>query len=200
LNGQGSYTPIEGLSTGAETITVQADLIRLLMGKFDGNQSAAATACGVSVGRLNNYIRGKRTMDDDAILKCAKCLDLQAEKLIPQHHAETAATPELRSVWKHLTAAAVIVLATGITALPSPAAARLNVDSTMHYAKCFEIGTILVRPFAQTLERAAWNARPAGRLSGPVPTPAPRPTTGAPSTTKRRYMAHGPAGGWLDVT
>ena len=110
------------MSTGVDVLT-QEKLISAMRARFVGESEAAiARHAGLTPQRWNNYTQANRRMDDDAILGCAKALELDPLKTLAAHHTEMARTARERAFWQRwaatVAAAALLpfVLAIGTTA------------------------------------------------------------------------------------
>ena len=71
----------------------------------------------MSLSRVNNYIRGTRKMDDDAVIACCELLGWNAQKYVAAHRAEIATSAREVTFWRKLagSAAAVVVLLAATT-------------------------------------------------------------------------------------
>lgn len=96
-------------------MTTQETLLIALRGRFGDSQTAIADATGMSLSRVNNYIRGKRTMDDDAVIACCELLGWNAQKYVAAHRAETATTKREVSFWRKIAATAAILIVSATT-------------------------------------------------------------------------------------
>ncbi|AXH76725.1 MAG: helix-turn-helix XRE-family like protein [Inoviridae sp.] len=114
-------------------MNTQETLLAALRGRFGDSQTAIAEATGMSLSRVNNYIRGTRKMDDDTVIACCELLGWNAQKYVAAHRAETATTKREISFWRKIagSAAALFVLVAG-SALPGVGArdAQASVQST----------------------------------------------------------------------
>lgn len=73
----------------------------------------------MSLSRVNNYIRGTRKMDDDAVIACCELLGWNAQKYVAAHRAETATTKREISFWRKLAGnAAALFIVLAATTLP----------------------------------------------------------------------------------
>lgn len=98
------------------------------------SQAGLARRAKLQPPRYNNYVQGIRHMDDDAIIGCAQALGLDAKELVFRHRAELADTDRTRSLWRRVSAAAVLVLTLG-AAPHFDASASVSGSQAMHYAK-----------------------------------------------------------------
>lgn len=114
------------MSTGVD-MTVQDQLLAGLRGRFGDSQTAIANAMGISLSRLNNYVRGVRRMDDDAVIACCELLGWSAKRYVALHRAEIAGTKREEAFWRKLAAAiGAVILLVGMTH-PARAEARFVV-------------------------------------------------------------------------
>jgi hypothetical protein len=92
-------------------MTTQETLLIALRGRLGDSQTAIAEATGLSLSRLNNYVRGERRMDDDAVIACCEVLGWNTNRYVSAHRAEMARTEREAAFWKRLarTAAATAV-------------------------------------------------------------------------------------------
>lgn len=73
----------------------------------------------MSLSRVNNYIRGTRKMDDDAVIACCELLGWNAQKYVAAHRAEIATSAREVTFWRKLAgSAAALVVVLGATTLP----------------------------------------------------------------------------------
>lgn len=106
-------------------MTVQQSLINDVLARFGGNQSHAADALGIHIGRFNHYVRGRREAEDEAIILMSEFLGRDTDRDVCQHRAETAKSERVRRFWLSMASAAMLVLATA----PSMASAALTSHS-----------------------------------------------------------------------
>jgi len=64
----------------------------------------------MSLSRLNNYVRGTRKMDDDAVIACCELLGWNARKYVAAHRAESASTKREMTFWRKIAGSAIAVL------------------------------------------------------------------------------------------
>lgn len=91
-------------------MTTQQTLLAALRGRFGDSQTAIAQATGMSLSRLNNYVRGTRRMDDDAVIACCELLGWNAKKYVAAHRAEVATTKREITFWKQMAAGTLAVV------------------------------------------------------------------------------------------
>jgi len=103
-------------------MTTQETLLAALRGRFGDSQTAIADATGMSLSRLNNYFRGTRRMDDDAVIACCELLAWNAQKYVAAHRAENATTRREISFWKKVSGSAAAALVVAFVTIPSHAA------------------------------------------------------------------------------
>ena len=136
-------------------MTTQEELLAALRGRFGDSQTAIAAAMQIILSRLNNYVRGVRQMDDDAVVACCGLLGWNAQKYVAKHRAELAKTPRERAFWRSVSTAAMLLLFAVAPALNPAAAytddATLTGTRTMHYAKSCH----LIFPADRAAERPA---------------------------------------------
>ncbi len=92
----------------------------------------------MSLSRVNNYIRGTRKMDDDAVIACCDLLGWNAQKYVAAHRAEIATSAREITFWRKLagSAAAVVVLLAA-TPLPGKDARGPEAATQAHAAPYF---------------------------------------------------------------
>ena len=132
-------------------MTTQQELLAALRGRFGDSQTAIAEAMQISLSRLNNYVRGVRQMDDDAVVACCELLGWNAQKYVAKHRAELAKTTRERNFWRSVSTAATLLLFAVAPAL-NPAAAYTDDAQhaqapTMHYAKWSLVLSFIRRMF-----------------------------------------------------
>jgi transcriptional regulator with XRE-family HTH domain len=91
-------------------MTTQQELLAALRGRFGDSQTAIAEALGISLSRLNNYVRDQRTMDDEAVIACCELLGWNTQKYVAKHRAENAKTKRERAFWIRLGSATAFAL------------------------------------------------------------------------------------------
>ena len=95
-------------------MTTQNRLIAALLAAFpDASQADIARKCGLSPPRFNNYTQGSRSMDDDAVIGCARALGMDARALVAEHRADVAKTERERRFWRKLQSVAMPIMSSG---------------------------------------------------------------------------------------
>lgn len=113
-----------------------SELLAEAAGKCDPpNYSALAARLGVEPSAVSNWRHGRALPDTVACAKLAKITGKKPLLVVAAVNEQREHSEAAKAVWRRIGAAAVIVLATGFTALPAQATAGLNSWQAMHYAK-----------------------------------------------------------------
>lgn len=135
-------------------MTTQEMLLAALRGRLGDSQTAIAKATGLSLSRVNNYVRGERRMDDDAVIACCEVLKWNARKYVAAHRAETASSKREIAFWKRLAGITVCMLVailatsqiTGGMHIMYAVAALASMAGFMSHARDWGNGEVLALP------------------------------------------------------
>jgi transcriptional regulator with XRE-family HTH domain len=141
-------------------MTTQQELLAALRGRYGDSQTAIADAMQITLARLNNYVRGIRAMDDDAVIAACALLGWSARKYLAKHRAEHARTARAREFWKGWGTAALLFL----VALPwaNPAVAYSPSGHEQQSAICIMRS---LAAFIRRLFRSSRGTSPAAMLA-----------------------------------
>jgi transcriptional regulator with XRE-family HTH domain len=109
------------------------------------NYSKLAERLRVEPSAVSNWRNGRALPDVVSCEKIAKITGFSALAVIAAINKQQKKSNTAKAVWRRIAAAAVVVLASGFTTLPSHAADDLNATATMHYAKWRELARFLSR-------------------------------------------------------
>jgi transcriptional regulator with XRE-family HTH domain len=114
------------------------------------NYSGLAERLRVEPSAVSNWRNGRALPDVVSCDKLAKITGFSALAVIAAVNEQREKSGAAKAVWRRIAATAVVVLATGLTVLPSHAG-DLNTTATMHYAKLGELARFLSRQLRRIL-------------------------------------------------
>jgi transcriptional regulator with XRE-family HTH domain len=117
----------------------------------ESTDSGLARRLGVKRQTVSNWRTGTNLPDVVTCEKLAKITGKTPLSVIASVSETREKSRDAKAVWRRIAAAAVVILATGFTALPSQAADDLNATANMHYAKLGGLARFLSRQLRRML-------------------------------------------------